>query len=61
MQHNVLRMSFGLDCDKYSANEIAAKLEIKVDTAHVRISQIKRDAIHVLINNVDSSQVLDYL
>jgi len=61
MQHNVLRMSFGLDCDKYSANEIAAKLEIKVDTAHVRISQIKRDAIQVLINNVDSSQVLDYL
>ena len=60
-QYNVLRMSYGLDCDKHSANEIAAKLGINVATAHVRISQIKRDAIHQLIENVDSSQVLDYL
>ena len=61
VQYDVLRMSYGLDCDKHSANEIAAKLGINVATAHVRISQIKRDAIHVLIENVDSSQVLDYL
>lgn len=60
-QYDVLRMSYGLDCDKHSANEIAAKLGINVATAHVRISQIKRDAIHLLIENVDSSQVLDYL
>ena len=60
-QYDVLRMSYGLDCDKHSANEIAAKLGINVATAHVRISQIKRDAIHCLIENVDSSQVLDYL
>jgi len=60
-QYEVLRLSFGLDCDKHSANEVAAKLDINVSTAHVRISQIKRDAIQVLINNVDSSQVLDYL
>jgi RNA polymerase sigma factor (sigma-70 family) len=61
IQYDVLRMSYGLDCDKYSANDIAAKLGISVSTAHVRISQIKRDAIQVLIENVDSSQVLDYL
>ena len=60
-QYEVLRLSFGLDCDKHSANEIANKLEINVSTAHVRISQIKRDAIQCLIDNVDSSQVLDYL
>ena len=60
-QYEVLRLSFGLDCDKHSANEVAAKLDINVSTAHVRISQIKRDAIQVLIDNVDSSQVLDYL
>ena len=60
-QYDVLRMSFGLDCDKHSANEIADKLGISVATAHVRISQIKRDAIQQLIDNVDSSQVLDYL
>lgn len=60
-QYDVLRMSYGLDCDKHSANDIATKLGINVATAHVRISQIKRDAIHLLIENVDSSQVLDYL
>jgi RNA polymerase sigma factor (sigma-70 family) len=60
-QYEVLRLSFGLDCDKHSANDIAEKLNINVNTAHVRISQIKRDAIQVLIDNVDSSQVLDYL
>ena len=60
-QYEVLRLSFGLDCDKHSANEIATKLQINVSTAHVRISQIKRDAIQCLIDNVDSSQVLDYL
>ncbi len=60
-QYNVLRLSYGLDCDKHSANEIAAAVGINVSTAHVRISQIKRDAIQTLIDNVDSSQVLDYL
>jgi RNA polymerase sigma factor (sigma-70 family) len=60
-QYNVLRLSYGLDCDKHSANEIAAVVGINVSTAHVRISQIKRDAIQTLIDNVDSSQVLDYL
>jgi DNA-binding CsgD family transcriptional regulator len=60
-QYEVLRLSFGLDCDKHSANQIANLLDINVSTAHVRISQIKRDAIQCLIDNVDSSQVLDYL
>ena len=61
LQYDVLRMSYGLDCNKYSANDIATKLGINVSTAHVRVSQIKREAIQALINNVDSSQVLDYL
>ena len=60
-QYDVLRLSYGLDCDKHSANDIASQVGISVSTAHVRISQIKRDAIQTLINNVDSSQVLDYL
>jgi RNA polymerase sigma factor (sigma-70 family) len=60
-QYDVLRLSYGLDCDKHSANDIATQVGISVSTAHVRISQIKRDAIQTLINNVDSSQVLDYL
>ena len=61
IQYDVLRLSYGLDCEKHSANDIAVKLGINVNTAHVRVSQIKREAIQILIDNVDSSQVLDYL
>jgi DNA-directed RNA polymerase specialized sigma subunit len=61
VQYDVLRLSYGLDCEKHSANDIAVKLGINVNTAHVRVSQIKREAIQTLIDNVDSSQVLDYL
>jgi RNA polymerase sigma factor (sigma-70 family) len=50
-----------LDCDKHSANEIASKLGIEGATAYVKISEIKKQAIQKLIDNVDSSQVIDYL
>jgi len=60
-QYDVLRLSFGLDCDKMSANDIASHLNINVSTANVRISQIKRDAINKLIDNVDPAQVIDFL
>jgi len=60
-QFEVIRLSYGLDCEKHSANEIADKLGINVSTAHVRISQIKKDGITKLIDNVDHSQVIDYL
>jgi hypothetical protein len=54
-------MSYGLDCDKLSAKEIATKLNIEGSANYVRVSQIKRDAIDTLIQNVDKSQVLDFL
>lgn len=60
-EYEVLRLSYGLDCDKYSANEIALMLNINVSTAIVRVSQIKRDAINQLIKNVTREQVLDLL
>lgn len=60
-QYEVLRLSYGLDCEKLPANDIAKKLNINVSTANVRISQIKKEAIDALINNVDPSQVLDIL
>jgi len=60
-QYEVLRLSFGLDCDKTSANNIASKLNISVSTANVRISQIKKEAIDKLIANTDPSQVINYL
>jgi RNA polymerase primary sigma factor len=60
-EYEVLRLSYGLDCDKHSANDIADKLGIEGASAYVRISEIKKQAIKKLIDNVDSSQVLDFL
>lgn len=61
IEYEVLRLSYGLDCDKRSANYIASKLSINVNTANVRVSQIKREAIDKLIANTDANQVIDYL
>tara|TARA_B100001939_G_scaffold243014_1_gene210460 strand:+ start:646 stop:1401 length:756 start_codon:yes stop_codon:yes gene_type:complete len=60
-EYDVLRMSYGLDCDKMSAKEIADKLGIEGTANYVRVSQIKRDAIDTLIQTVDKNQVLDFL
>ena len=60
-EYEVLRLSYGLDCDKHSANQIAEYLGIKGSSAYVRVSQLKRQAVDKLIERVDHSQVLDYL
>jgi len=60
-EYDVLRMSYGLDCDKMSAKKIAEKLKIEGVASYVRISQIKRDAINKLIETVDPAQVADLL
>jgi len=60
-EYEVLRMSYGLDCEKHSANEIAKKLNIVGKGAYVRVSQLKKQAVEKLIENVDHSQVIDFL
>jgi len=60
-EFEVLRLSYGLDCEKHSAKEIARHLNIEGTGAYVRVSQLKRQAVDKLIENVDHSQVLDYL
>ena len=60
-EYEVLRLSYGLDCDKHSAKQIAAKLNITGASDYVRVSELKREAVQTLIDNVDHSQVLDYL
>ena len=60
-EYHVLRMSYGLDCDKHSAKEIAKHLKIEGTGAYVRISQLKKQAVDKLIDNVDHSQVFEYL
>jgi len=61
IEYEVLRLSYGLDCDKHSANYIAGKLAIRGTSAHVRVSELKKQAVQKLIDNVDHSQVLDFL
>jgi RNA polymerase sigma factor (sigma-70 family) len=60
-EFQVLRLSYGLDCDKHSATEIANKIGIEGTSSYVRVSQLKKQAVDKLIENVDHSQVLDYL
>ncbi len=60
-EYQVLRLSYGLDCDKHSAKEIASILGIKGTSSYVRISQLKKIAIDKLIEKVSYSQVIDYL
>tara|TARA_R100001443_G_scaffold14359_1_gene24295 strand:- start:21 stop:782 length:762 start_codon:yes stop_codon:yes gene_type:complete len=60
-EYNVLRLSYGLDCDKHSAKEIAKELKIEGSGAYVRVSQLKKQAVNKLIENVDHSQVIDFL
>ncbi len=60
-EYEVLRLSYGLDCDKHNAKDIADKLSINGSSAYVRVSQLKKQAVEKLIDNVDHSQVLDYL
>ena len=60
-EFQVIRLSFGLDCDKHSAKQIASILGMKGDSSYVRVSQLKKQAIERLIDNVPHSQVVDYL
>ena len=60
-EYQVLRLSYGLDCDKHSATEIAKYLGIEGSSSYVRVSQLKKQAVDTLIENVDHSQVIDFL
>ena len=60
-EYQVLRLSYGLDCEKHSAKEIADILNIEGVSNYVRVSELKQRAVQKLIENVDHSQVIDYL
>ena len=52
-EYEVLRLSYGLDCDKHSAKQIANILQIQGTSSYVRVSQLKKQAVQRLIDNVD--------
>ena len=60
-EYEVLRLSYGLDCDKLPAKDIAEKLNIEGISNYVRVSEIKKAAIEKLSDNVPPEQVIDYL
>ena len=60
-EYEVLRLSYGLDCEKHSGKEIATKIGVSGVSDYVRVSELKKQAVQKLIDNVDHSQVLDYL
>lgn len=60
-EYEIIRMSYGLDCNKMSSKEIAAVLNMTSEANTVRISQIKKVAIDKLLGNIDPDQIIDYL
>jgi len=60
-EYAVLKYSYGINADKMKAKLIAEMIGLKGNSAHVRVSEIKKEAIQKLIDNVDHSQVVDYL
>tara|TARA_R100001463_G_C3483794_1_gene217218 strand:+ start:65 stop:820 length:756 start_codon:yes stop_codon:yes gene_type:complete len=60
-EYQVLRLSYGLDCNKHTASQIALELGIPGTSSYVRVSQLKKQAVEKLIENVDHSQVVDFL
>ena len=60
-QYDILRLSYGLDVPKMNAIQIAAFLDMNMATANVRVSQIKREAINVLIRETDPNEIFEIL
>ncbi|MDH4212166.1 MAG: sigma-70 family RNA polymerase sigma factor [candidate division WOR-3 bacterium] len=60
-EYEILRLSFGLDCERLPAKEIAKHVGITSSASFVRVSQIKRGALNKLYLSVDEDSVNTYL
>ena len=60
-EYAVLKYSYGINADRMKAKQIAELIGLTGNSSHVRVSEIKKEAIEKLIENVDHSQVIDYL
>ena len=60
-EYHVIRLSYGINCDKQSAKQIANYLNMDGVSSYVRVSQLKKQAINKLKNSLNYSQVADYL
>jgi RNA polymerase sigma factor (sigma-70 family) len=60
-EYDIIRLSYGLDCPKMSAKEIAIMLNITGQSSGVRVSQMKKEGIDRIIRSLDETQVADLL
>jgi RNA polymerase sigma factor (sigma-70 family) len=60
-EKKVIQLSFGIDCEKLSAKEIAIAIGLKGESSFVTVSEIKRAALLKLKNDVFFSQVEDLI
>ena len=60
-EYHVIRLSYGINCDKQSAKEIAHYLDMNGVSSYVRVSQLKKQAIDKLKQVLSHSQVVEYL
>ena len=60
-EYYVIKLSYGINCDKMSAKEIANYLNMQGTSSYVRVSQLKKQALDKLKQVINHSQVIDYL
>tara|TARA_R100000697_G_scaffold86770_1_gene98688 strand:+ start:35 stop:784 length:750 start_codon:yes stop_codon:yes gene_type:complete len=60
-EYHVIRLSYGINCDKLSAKQIAEYLKMDGISSYVRVSQLKKQALNKLKSAMSYSQVADYL
>jgi RNA polymerase sigma factor (sigma-70 family) len=60
-EKKVVQLSFGIDCEKLPAKEIALSIGLKGDSSFVTVSEIKRVALNKLKNDVLFSQIEDLI
>jgi len=58
VMYDVLRYSYGLDCNRLTAKEIATKLDLKGVSNHIRVSEMKRAAVEILKANVKHEELI---
>lgn len=57
----VINKSYGLKSEKLKAKEIALEIGLKGENSQVRVSEIKREAIKKLYNNLDKNNFIKFL
>ena len=57
----VIKRSYGIMVDKLKAKEIALEIGLKGQNSQVRVSEIKREAIIKLYNNLDKNNFIKFL